>query len=109
MTRILSSLSLVFVLGACGGSGASTTCPPGGTTLTYAGFGQSYLSRYCTSCHGSSSPSEGLSLSTQALVQAHAGAVASETSRGSMPPRGSAMPTATEAAQLAEWLACGAP
>lgn len=104
MNRLLLALSLLVTVSACGGSNA--TCPSTGTTLTYANFGQGFMSSYCTSCHGRSG---GLSLSSQAAVTAHAGSVDSVVTYGSMPPRGAASPSAAEVAQLQEWLACGAP
>jgi uncharacterized membrane protein len=111
MTRplVLSLLVLLsLTASSCGGGVTASSCPTGGTALTYASFGQPFMSTHCTSCHGSARSEKGVSLASQAQVQAHAAAVESTVSGGSMPPSGGS-PTATERAQLAEWLACGAP
>lgn len=105
MNRLLLALSFLVTVSACGG-GSNASCPSTGTALTYANFGQGFMSSYCTSCHGRSG---GVSLSSQASVQARAGSVDSVVTSGSMPPRGAASPSAAEVAQLQEWLACGAP
>jgi len=108
MNRLLLALSFLVTVSACGG-GSSAACPSTGTTLTYANFGQGFMSNYCASCHGNSLPEANVSLTSQSGVSAHASAVDSVVTSGSMPPRGATSPTAAEQAQLAEWLACGAP
>jgi mono/diheme cytochrome c family protein len=110
MTRPLLLVLLVLSLASfsCGGGATASACPTGGTALTYANFGQSFMSTHCISCHGAGRAEKGVSLASQALVQSHATAVESTVASGAMPPSG-ASPTAAERAQLAEWLACGAP
>lgn len=119
----LSSIALVAVLAAAacgpGGDAASgsnsaalssgSSCPTG-STLTYASFGQAFMSSHCTSCHaGRTAPN----LSTQAAVQASIAAIDSAAAAGpngthTRMPQGSAVPLA-DRQKLGEWLACGAP
>ena len=90
-------------------------CPPGGTTLTYAGFGADFMSRHCQSCHGSSSvdrlgaPGEFI-FDTAEQVRRHRARIFARSAgdNDSMPP-GPDDPTPKERARLADWLACGAP
>lgn len=95
-----------LLLAACGAT--TGTCPTS-STLTYETFGQAYVTKYCVACHGALNASEGVSLTSVALVRVHLTKVDSEVARGSMPPRGSTAPTAKEDADLSTWLACGAP
>ena len=50
----------------------------------------------CTSCHGSTGASDGVSLTSAALVRAHLNKVDSEVASGAMPPRGSTSLTAQQ-------------
>lgn len=115
VVRWLGVAVAVAMVGCGGGSGAATgaTCPSGGSSLTYANFGQGFMANYCVSCHGGSRASGGISLDTQAKVQAHLSAIDLTAAAGpsgtntAMPESGTA-PTAAERQQLGEWLACGA-
>jgi uncharacterized membrane protein len=90
-------------------------CPPGGTALTYEGFGRGFMAARCQICHGQ--PSEdrkgapgGYDFGTVEDVRRwkdriFARAAADNTT---MPP-GPDDPPASEREKLAEWLACGAP
>jgi hypothetical protein len=58
MRNVLLS-SLTLLLAGCDGHGhdsegkpSGATCP-NGSTLTYANFGQSFMTTYCMSCHDS--------------------------------------------------------
>lgn len=105
MKRILVVAGLA--LSACG-VGASGTCSTD-STLTWESFGQSFMTANCTSCHGTTSASDGVSLTSAALVRAHLNKVDSEVASGAMPPRGSTSLTTQQKTDLANWLACGAP
>ena len=90
-------------------------CPTGGTTLTYANFGQEFMNTWCQPCHGSNAenrhgaPGEFI-FDTDAQIQLHADRifVRAAASNDSMPP-GPDGPPRPQRDQLAEWLACGAP
>lgn len=92
-----------------------TPCPPSGTTLRYASFGQAFFGAHCQTCHGQptadrrGAPSS-FDFGTLDAVRHHksrifARAAADNTT---MPP-GPDDPPRAERDQLAEWLACGAP
>jgi uncharacterized membrane protein len=66
------------------------------------------MSTWCTSCHGTSRASAGVTLSSVAAVRAHQFSVDEVAGTGTtMPPGGG--PSSAERARLTEWLACGAP
>jgi len=89
-------------------------CPSGGTTLTYANFGQAFMNTHCQWCHGSDvtdrkgAPGEYI-FDTLEQVQRHKARifVRSADENDSMPP-GPDDPTLDERKKLADWLACGA-
>lgn len=114
--RALSAVLAGLALAAC----TPTTieeraCPPGGTTLTYASFGEAFLATHCQTCHGATSgrregaPSsydfgsleEVRRVRDRIFVRAAADNV-------TMPP-GPDDPSPADREKLAEWLACGAP
>lgn len=108
-------LASVAALAACGssndasGKATGSACPPT-QTLTYANFGESFVSGYCLRCHsGRESPD----LSSAGAVRAHASEIDMAAASGpnatntTMPEGGG--PTVEERAKLGEWLACGAP
>ncbi len=90
-------------------------CPTGGTTATYANFGQDFMARWCQSCHGSTSrdrqgaPGDFIFDSAE-QVRRHRARIYARSAAGndSMPP-GPDDPSSAERERLAEWLACGAP
>jgi hypothetical protein len=103
------------------GPPTETECPPGGSTLTYANFGQPFMASYCTRCHSSElvgaqrkgAPSFhdfdslfGVKAVSMHVDETTASGPAS-TNKG-MPPDG-AKPTLEERKQLGEWIACGMP
>lgn len=119
---------LVLVLAACGGGGresvfgppTESTCPPA-STLTYANFGEPFMTRYCTRCHARAL--EGAArqgaptfhdFDTQFGIIGVADHVDETTAAGpaaineGMPPSG-LVPTDEERFQLGEWIACGLP
>ena len=75
--------------------------------LTYASFGQSFMSSYCVSCHGGANAQKEVRLDTLAGVTAAKSKVKAEVGAGAMPPRGAKAPTAAERAQLTQWIDCG--
>jgi argininosuccinate lyase len=91
------------------GSATGSTCPAG-STLTYANFGQAFISTNCLSCHGSrQSPI----LATQSAIQAASTQIDRMAAAGpdavntAMPPNGSV--STSDRLNLGQWLACGAP
>lgn len=127
-TRFVPSLlgafagaALLTLLGCGGGKATGATCPPGGTTLTYSNFGQTFMGTYCLRCHNSAltgsarkdAPAD-VNFNTldeiikeKGEIDENAGASASVTNT-EMPPDGD-KPTVDDRKKLAEWLACGAP
>jgi hypothetical protein len=115
LNRWSVSVSIVFGLASvhCASSatrdvGTGATCPSD-STLTYATFGQPFMTKYCVSCHGRTRPS----LSTQSQVKQNANAVMLTSASGpsgtnTFMPQDQDVPDA-ERKQLGEWLACGAP
>lgn len=87
-------------------------CPPTGTPLTYATFGQDFMARHCDSCHSfarSGAPAA-YRFDTVDDVRRHAARIFIRAAgpNTTMPP-GPSDPPEHEREQLAEWLACGAP
>lgn len=115
--RALIALGTALALGACKGETTidERACPPGGTTLTYDGFGRDFMAKNCQTCHGQPSADRkgapgGYDFGTVEDVRRHedrifARAAADNTT---MPP-GPDDPPPAEREKLAEWLACGAP
>jgi|JI10StandDraft_1071094.scaffolds.fasta_scaffold233051_2 uncharacterized membrane protein len=118
---------LLALPAACGGEDPlparrqPTGAVCGSSTQTYATFAAPLLAQYCTSCHSSalvgaarSSAPAGLDFDTLTGVRAAASAIDRVAGSGpdadntDMPP-GSPRPSLEARAQLASWLACGAP
>lgn len=112
----------LLLLSACeGGEDTKTTCPTGGTTLTYQNFGQTFMSTYCTRCHNSAltgsarndAPAD-VNFNTVEEIRAEAKDIDKQAGAGatvtndSMPPNGE-KPSVEDRRKLSEWLACGAP
>jgi mono/diheme cytochrome c family protein len=87
-------------------------CPPAGTPLTYANFGQPFFAQNCDRCHASASHGapEAYRFDTLDGVRAHRDRIFVRAAgpNVTMPP-GPDDPPRAERDQLAEWLACGAP
>jgi hypothetical protein len=81
-------------------------CPPEGTTLTYANFGEPLISSNCTArgCHDRRVPV----LTTQDGVQAAADDILDAAVYTDAMPRTGTM-TIDDRRLLGEWLVCGAP
>jgi hypothetical protein len=80
---------------------ASNTC-----TLTYANFGQQFLTSYCVGCHGAVSPRAGVRLDslggiTARKVQAKAAVL------NSIMPQGTNRPSAADRERFGQWIDCG--
>lgn len=127
---VIAATMLLFTMGHGGGCCAGedavlgpatgATCPPT-QTLTYANFGQSFMTSYCTRCHASTLTGDarmgapafhdfdtliGVKQVSNHVDQA-AGA-GPDATNDQMPPDG-AQPSLAERQMLAEWIACGAP
>lgn len=103
-----------------GSSGA--ICPEGGTSLTWASFGETFFATYCTRCHATSvvgstarmgAPPD-LNWDEHATVMANAARIDRVAAAGprmvnTFMPINGLVPSEAERRQLAEWLACGAP
>ncbi len=114
-------LSLLLVAGSlgvasCGGTDTGTNgdtlpaCPTGGTTLTYANFGEQFFKDYCLSCHFTGTTVKGaLPYDSQAAIQDAADTIYERAggTNTNMPQSGT-KPTSDERVKLAEWLSCGA-
>ena len=126
---IMAAAALAPILLACGddhddgshngteGVATGATCPPG-STLTYAGFAQPFMTSYCTRCHSSTLTGSarnnaplGHDFDSEAGILAVAEHVDGRAAAGpnavntAMPPDG-AKPSEAERRQLGEWLAC---
>ena len=108
----MKSLSFVLLvsLAACGGGASSTgieplSCPTGGSTLTYASFGQAFVQTNCLACHETR---ENPRLTTQAAIQAHAMQILDEAVYTDAMPEDRDL-AIEERRRLGEWLVCGAP
>ena len=126
----VAGLVLIFLLVSTGGCDdhhhhhvelgppTETVCPPAGTDLTCANFGQPFMGAYCLGCHSvevtgadrHGAPSdhnfdtqfEALALRDHIDRMAGAGPAAVNTQ---MPPDHVAAPTLEERESLSEWLA----
>lgn len=103
------------------GPPTEATCPPAGSTLTYANFGQPFMETYCTRCHASDRTGDdrhgapsfhdfdtlpGIrAVSDHIDMTSASGPAATNTS---MPPDGM-KPSLAERQMLGEWIACGMP
>lgn len=112
----LELLALILFVGACKETTIEDrTCPPGGTKLTYATFGKSFMDTNCQRCHGQVSKDRqgapgDYDFGSVDDVRVHksrifARAAADNTT---MPP-GPDDPPEADRDKLAEWLSCGAP
>lgn len=84
--------------------------------LTYANFGEGFMTDYCTSCHDSaksggdrSGAPSGTDFDSLDLVKSFSGRIKSRAGNGSTMPPFDPRPVAQERADLTEWLDCGAP
>ncbi len=89
-----------------------STCPPGGTDLTYENFGADFFDRHCNYCHGadildrkSAPPAYVFDKPEQIERWASRIYVRAAGPNDSMPP-GPDDPPRSERDKLAEWLAC---
>ena len=110
---LVASLAPLAWVG-CGGA-ALMPCPDGGTTLTFANFGQPFLEANCNYCHGASAQNRAgapadFTFDTVDQVVSRRERIAARATgdRPSMPP-GPNKPPASERLRLAEWLACAPP
>jgi uncharacterized membrane protein len=96
-----------LVVGACGASAtgiteADLTCD---TSLSYANFGQAFISTNCSSCHaGKDNPN----LSTVSAVKSNSSKILDQAVYTTAMPDGSDLSN-DERMLLGEWLTCGAP
>lgn len=107
----LSALLAVFLVGCSSAPELSEAqCPPGGTKLTYANFGQTFLDGWCVRCHGGPNGHSSRALNTHDAVKASAARIYANATQDNPPmPPGPDDPSPEDRAKLAEWLACGAP
>jgi len=149
MSRIRIAIAAAAVLAACDNAkeiagspeviGTGTVCPPGGTTLTYANFGQAFFGNaegtigYCNYCHASTktglarngAPTHAV-FDILGIIREHAQLIDAFAGKGPTPttpqmpfiltpplpagvPNPQPIPTDQERTNLSVWLACGAP
>jgi|GEM_PF-1286744 len=89
---------------------SSYPCPDGGSTLTYANFGQTFFADWCVSCHGGPNGYSSRSFTDLDSIQAQAADIFKNAAEDNetMPP-GPNGPPKDQRYELAQWLACGAP
>lgn len=104
-------LAAIVSATACVGASSTgldpITCPPAGTTLTYANFGDEMIANKCTSESGCHSRQRPIMLTQTAIQQNSSSIMENAVYTDAMPKSGSM--TLDERKQLGEWLACGAP
>jgi mono/diheme cytochrome c family protein len=113
--RIAPAL-IALALASCGYQTIDeATCPPGGTKLTYEGFGRPFFLGKCNRCHSAETKDrqgapENYVFNTRAEILEHKDRIFAESAgpNNSMPP-GPDDPSIEERDKLAEWLVCGAP
>jgi hypothetical protein len=103
--------ALAWGCGSGPGDSTGSTCPTD-STLTYATFGQAFMTDQCLSCHRAGGP-ETPTLSTLAQIRANKdtidrAAAAGPNAVNTYMPEGRSVAEA-ERRKLGEWLACGAP
>lgn len=89
--------TLLFPIDAGAGDALPASCDP--PLVTYANFGQAFLTKYCDGCHGF----------TQAAVQSDPMVLIDVAVTSTYMPPSTPVPTSTERMQLGTWLTCGAP
>jgi mono/diheme cytochrome c family protein len=76
MKKIILSIAIISLLSSCYYDNEEVLYPNNGncdtTNVTYTNTIQPIMSQSCTGCHGSSSPSGGIDLTTYSLVRASA-------------------------------------
>jgi mono/diheme cytochrome c family protein len=107
---VLSLAVLTSAALGCWEDMSSYPCPPGGTTLTYENFGQSFFSEWCVSCHGGPNGYSSRAFTDVDSIRAQADDIFKNAAEdnATMPP-GPVGPSKAQRDDLAEWLACGAP
>ncbi len=75
------------------------------SSLTYANFGESFISTNCLSCHATKANPK---LSTQALVQSNINRILQQAVYTNAMPEDADLATA-DRTKLGQWLQCGAP
>ncbi|MBX7115258.1 MAG: cytochrome c [Myxococcaceae bacterium] len=101
-----------FLLAACGQFPEleAAACPDEGTALRYDNFAQPFFSAWCVECHGGQLGHSSRAFNTLELIRASQSRIfANATGPNAPMPPGPDEPSAAERAQLAQWLACGAP
>jgi hypothetical protein len=102
---------LTFGCGSGPGDSTGSSCPSD-SSLTYATFGEAFMTANCLSCHRAGGP-ETPTLSTLSQIRANKDVIDRSAAAGpnavnTYMPDGSSVPEA-ERRKLGEWLACGAP
>lgn len=107
-------VGLLAIVGSMAGCGVEEIedhpCPPAGTSLSYATFGQPFFAQHCVECHGGAESHSSRAFVTVESIRASKGRIFANAAAGNvaMPP-GPDDPGEDERGKLAEWLACGAP
>ncbi len=103
---------LLLAAAAACGTDAETTCQT--SYLTYASFGEAYMTTWCRGCHSADLPPSmrqlappDVNFDTLAEVQAQLLPIQTSIANATMPPEGG--PSAQDQQQMMQWLSCGAP
>ena len=101
---------IVALFSACTGANSTgiepVSCPPTGTTLTYANFGDEFFAANCTTsgCHDHEKPV----MTAQSVIQQNKSSILQEAVYTDAMPEDHDI-SLMEREKLGEWLACGAP
>jgi uncharacterized membrane protein len=111
--------AILLAITACTDSNAPTgaSCPT--PAVTYADFGQAFMTSYCLVCHSTTKTGtqrqnapRGVDFDTQSLVHRYASEIdrlsasGPDSDNSQMPPAGTPTPSAAERKKLGEYLAC---
>jgi uncharacterized membrane protein len=98
-------------------AGSNSSTAGSCTTLTYANFGQHFVTTYCAGCHAGSvtgaarqgAPTKDVFDTLTEVKSASRDMVREVVTKRTMPYGGATKPSDAERTQLGEWLGCGAP
>lgn len=118
MKKIILSIAIISFLSSCYYDNEESLYPHTGncdtTNVTYINTIQPIMQQSCTGCHGASSPSAGLNLTTYSLVRACAedgslyGTMAFQSGYSPMPKGGNKVPDCS-LNQIQAWINKGYP
>lgn len=113
LPRAVLAIALTLSLAGCGDDAETVDCSM--STLSYANFGEEFMTNYCIDCHTTGDPDRGgapvgVNFETLQLVQNQASSVdrRSGANGNGMPPIAyEAQPSQADRVLLTEWITCG--